>query len=322
MDEEYLGLLALDRQRGVHIRRVDCTLEWRIGENHVVGPLFGERLGKSIGVTEVRSGDAVEHEVHAADAEHGHARVRVKAGQGFGLAELIFFLGEFAARQAVGVALFVVGDVARVGMGFEEVLPGVDEEAAGASGRVADVLSWARIAHVDHHADDVARRAELAVLASGVELAEQVLVEVALHVLVLRRNLHGVDGLAGLNEQAGLVDLELGVFHLGREGAARAAEGLDEGKDSLLDVLERLVGGKLRPVRPAEVGARKNGRELLAAKFGGSLGVLFALVEAFEEKQERQLLDGVEGIGQPAGPELVPESFDGGAECGVGEHSF
>ena len=87
----------------------------------------------------------MEHEVHAADAEHGHARVAVVAGQGLGLAELPFFLGEFAARQAVGVALLVVGEVARVGVGFEEVLPGVDEEAAGAGGRIADALAWARV---------------------------------------------------------------------------------------------------------------------------------------------------------------------------------
>jgi hypothetical protein len=69
-------------------------------------------------------------------------------------------------------------------------------------------------------------------------------------------------------------------------------------------VLERRVGGKLRPVRPAEIGARKKGRELLAAEFGGALGVLLALGEAFEEEQEGQLLDGVEGIGQSAGPDL------------------
>jgi hypothetical protein len=75
-------------------------------------------------------------------------------------------------------------------------------------------------------------------------------------------------------------------------------------------MLERRVGGKLCPVRPAEIGARKNGCEFLAAEFGGALGVLLALVEAFEEEQEGQLLDGVEGIGQPAGPELVPESLD------------
>jgi len=84
------------------------------------------------------------------------ARVGIEAGQGLGLAELVFFLGEFAARQAVRVALFVVCDVARVGVGFEEVLPGVDEEAAGSGGGVADALARARVAHVDHHADDVA----------------------------------------------------------------------------------------------------------------------------------------------------------------------
>jgi hypothetical protein len=49
-------------------------------------------------------------------------------------------------------------------------------------------------------------------------------------------------------------------------------------------VLKRLVGGKLCPVRPAEVGARKNRRELLAAELSGALGVLLALVEAFEEE--------------------------------------
>ena len=130
----------------------------------------------------------MEHEVHAADAQHGHARVRVEAGQGLGLAELVFFLGEFASGQAVGVALLVVGDVAGVGVGFEEVLPGVDEEAAGSGGGVADALAWARIAHVDHHADDVARRSKLTVLAGGVELAEEVFVEVTLHILVLRRD--------------------------------------------------------------------------------------------------------------------------------------
>ena len=76
-------------------------------------------------------------------------------------------------------------------------------------------------------------------------------------------------------------------------------------------MLERRVGGKLRPLRPAEVGAWKNGRELLPAKLSSAFGVLLALVEAFEEEQEGQLLDGVEWIGQPAGPELVPESLDG-----------
>src|ERR1022692_2920847 len=48
-----------------------------------------------------------------------------------------------------------------------------------------------------------------------------------------------------------------------------------------------------KTVRPAEVGARENGRALLAAKFGRPLCFLVALFEAFEDEQEGQLLDGV-----------------------------
>ena len=177
------------------------------------------------------------------------------------------------------------------------MLPGVDEETAGSGSWVADALAWAWIAHVDHHADNVAWRAELTILASGVELAEQVLVEIALHILVLRRDLHCVDGLAGLDEQARLVDFELSVFHLGRERAAGTAERLDEWKNNFLDMLKSRVGRKLCPVRPAEVWARKNRRELFATELGSALGVLLALVEAFEKEQKGQLLDGVERIG-------------------------
>ena len=86
-----------------------------------------------------------------------------------------------------------------------------------------------------------------------------------------------------------------------------------KGKHLLFDLLECLVGGKLRPVRPAKVGTRENRRELLAAELGGAFSVLLALVEAFEEEQERELLDCIERIRQPAGPELVPESLDGGS---------
>ena len=65
-----------------------------------------------------------------------------------------------------------------------------------------------RVDHLHHHADDVTRRSELAIGAGGVEAAKQVLVEIALDVLVLRGDLHLVDGLARLDEKAWLVDLE------------------------------------------------------------------------------------------------------------------
>ncbi len=46
------------------------------------------------------------------------------------------------------------------------MLEGADEEAAGASGRIADQLPFLRVEHVHHELDDRARREELAELAA------------------------------------------------------------------------------------------------------------------------------------------------------------
>ena len=84
----------------------------------------------------------------------------------------------FASSQSLGVVL-------------AQVLAGGHEEAAGAARRIADHVLRRRRGHLDHQPDDVARRAELAVLPGGGDLAEHVLVEVALGVAVLHR--HVVD---------------------------------------------------------------------------------------------------------------------------------
>ena len=123
----------------------------------------------------------MEHQVHAADAQHGHARVAVVAGNRLVCANSnVPSWASFRAGDAVRVALLVVGQVARVGVGFEQVLPGIDQEAAGARRRDRDALRAGGVDHFHHHADDVARRAELAVGAGGIELGQQVFVEVAL----------------------------------------------------------------------------------------------------------------------------------------------
>src|SRR5260370_42367595 len=124
--------------------------------------------------------------------------------------------------------------------------------------------------------------------------------------MVLAGDLHRVDGLGGFNEQAGLIDLELGVFHLQRERAALAAKLLDEREDFLLNMRERLSGGKLGPVGPAQflVGEKRVG--LLAAKPTSALGVLFAFVEPLGKEKERELCNWVAGVGKAAGTELVP----------------
>ena len=64
-----------------------------------------------------------------------------------------------------------------------------DQEAAGAAGRVADDLGGLGLEQIDHQPDDVPGRAELAVDAGRGQLAEQVLVEVALGVALGQRQL-------------------------------------------------------------------------------------------------------------------------------------
>ena len=71
---------------------------------------------------------------------------------------------------------------------FAQEFAGRDKEAAGAAGRIADHIARRRLGQLDHQLDDVARRAELAVLPGGGDLAEHVFVDVALGVAIVHRH--------------------------------------------------------------------------------------------------------------------------------------
>ena len=70
-----------------------------------------------------------------------------------------------------------------------QVFTGSDEEAGGATGGVADDIGRVWRDHLHHEPDDVTRRAELTVLPGARDLAEHVLVDIALGVAVLHRDL-------------------------------------------------------------------------------------------------------------------------------------
>ena len=107
----------------------------------------------------------------------------------------------------------------RRGVVLQQILHRADQKAAGATGRIADDVSGLWLKHIDHQPDDVPRRAELAVDAGRGQLAEQVLVEIALGVAFGERQL--VDHVHGLDQKARLLDHQLRVLHeLGEGGAA------------------------------------------------------------------------------------------------------
>ncbi len=124
----------------------------------------------------------MEHEVHGRDAEHGH--IEVKAVEHVRLDVLAVGLQEVAGEDPVDFAVLtlLLGDALGGGVLLQEVVHDGDEEARGAAGRVGDAVGGLGLHEIDHEADDVPRRAELAVDAGGGELAEQVFVEVALGV--------------------------------------------------------------------------------------------------------------------------------------------
>ena len=190
-DEEQLGLLGLDGAQdvGVHVLVVEAALEGRIGQDDVegvlgaLGELLGEALAQRVLVVDVGVVDAVQHQVHGGDAQHGgveveaveHVRVRM--------------CSRCSLQQVAGVDGVLLAIVSLhmlrplvAGVLAQQVVIGLDQEAGGAAGRVADAVGRLGLQQLHHHADDVARGAELAVDAGGGELAEQVLVEVALGV--------------------------------------------------------------------------------------------------------------------------------------------
>jgi hypothetical protein len=122
----------------------------------------------------------------------------------------------------------------------------------------------------------------------------------------LRGDLHRVDGFARFDEQARLVDLELGVGHLFRKRSAAAVKSFDERKYIFFNVLQRFVGLQVCPVRPAQFWIRENRASFRAMQANIAFPILFGFVETFEEKQKRKLLNGIERIGQSASPKFIP----------------
>ncbi len=213
-------------------------------------------------------------------------------------------------------ALFGVGE--ETGVVLAQVLAGGDQEAAGAGGGVADDVARHRRGELHHELDDVARGAELAVLAGGGDLAQHVLVDVALGVAVVHLKL--VDEVDGLGEQVGRGDGKAGVAHVVRVGAAVAAHGAQEGEDMLADELVHGAGFEVFEVLPAHVRERRAARVVAQgedvplyrlserdrlAVFAGLL-----VVQALEEEQVGDLLDDLDGIGDAAGPKAVPDAVD------------
>ena len=313
--EQQLGLPGLDDGQQVlgGVLVVQTAGKGRVGQDEAVGAgVARAALREGIAVFDGRVFHAVQHHVHAADAQHGVVEIE-------------------AMEHGVVEVPVLRRHAQHVGVGGAQVVAGGHQVAAGATGRVADGVLRGGGGERHHQLDDVARGAELPVLPGRGDLAEHVFIQVALGVAVVERN--AVEQIDHLAQQVGRGDGEARVAHVAGKGrfgrrAAGGVQAAQEGEDVLAEHLEHLLRPDVLEVRPAHlrvgqaalVAARRVDAHGLGLEAGGL--VVFAGLVGIQRAQEKQvgdLLDHLQRVGDAARPEGVPDLVDAVAEF-TGKH--
>ena len=215
-----------------------------------------------------------------------------------------------------------------------EIFARRDQEAAGAAGGIADHVLRTRRHHLDHQRDDVARGAELAVLAGGRDLRQHVFVEVALGVAILHRDFG--EEIDHLGQQRRRRNGEARALHMGGVRGVGLGHVAQEREDVLGDDLEHRRRVAVLQPRPAHVLvgdaavladlvlARREDAPLdrLAEAIGLVLLAGMRLVEPAHEQEVGDLLDDLERIGDATRPKSVPDVVDLGSKFTCQHISF
>ena len=197
------------------------------------------------------------------------------------------------------------------------------EEASRTHRGVEDAVVERGLHQLNHHSDDVAWRAELAVLAGRLDAVEQVLVHVAHHVLAGK--LHRLDLRHGNGQHLWLVNLELRIHHVAAERAvAPRAERLHEREHEIAHDAVHLVRRLVAEVLPAQIRVGDFHVRVFAhhAKTLPENRILqrrvekvrvtllndLIVVQKFHEDEERDLLHDGKRIRRLVRPERVPDS--------------
>ena len=149
LEEQERRLAGADGEVLLHFLAL-LAAEGRIGEHHVVAVLLlnvGEVFGERVGVDDVRRLDAVQDHVH--DRDDVGERLLLLAVEGARLERL-----EVLAWSGLACAFMIIERLA--------------QEARRADRAVVDALADLRLDHLDHGADERARRVVLAAVAPGV----------------------------------------------------------------------------------------------------------------------------------------------------------
>jgi len=291
------------------------ALEGRVGQDDaevvvgLAGKVLAKRGGQGVLVVDIGRVEAVEHEVHGGDAQHGD--VEVEAVEHVVLDVFPVGLQEVASVVHVGLAVHLLDKPPLLrSVLLHQVVHGRHQEAAGAAGRVADDVVGLGVHHVHHQLDDMARGAELAVDAGGGELGEQVLVEVSLGVAFGERQL--VDHVDRGDQERGLLDHELGVLHELPHGAGPAGNLAQVGEHLVAQQRQHPLARLVLELAPAQSLLVRTEAAFGRLAGAGRLLLFAGLVEVQQAKEHqiRDLLDHGERVGNAALPELQPELVD------------
>ncbi len=301
-----------------------------------VGGLAGAELGGVVGL------DAVL--LHATERRVGddavHALLRAPVAQGTGEGVVVADVGGDvdAVQEEIGhaqdvreVLLLDAGEAVLnfplVGLGlrlFAQVLDGADEEAAGAAGGIEDGLAKAGVDLLHDELGDGARGVELAGVARGLEVLEELLVDVAEHVAVIRGvEVDAVDLVDDLAHQRAVLHVVVGVVKGRADEAgdlvATAGEGLELREERVVDEVEERVASDAfvvnSPIGPAQ-SFRQRRFVIVAEEFH----LLLAVVEDLEEEHPAELFETL-GIAVGAGI-LAHDVLDGFDDVGDVCHGF
>jgi len=241
----------------------------------------------------------VEQQVHAADAKHGVIEVE-------------------AVEELVVEVLFELWIAQNFGVLPPQVFAHGHQEATRARRRIHHQIRGLGLHQLHHELDDVARRAELAVLPGSGYLAKHVFVEVALGVPILHGHL--VDHVHHLGQQGRCRDGEPSAFHVLGVGAPVPTNSLEEGEDVVrhhgvhlprLKVFEAgpaqlLVGATLGIVALREDAPLQGFSEAVRLQLFHRL----KFIETPEEQQVGDLLDHLKRVGDPPAPEGIPDGVN------------
>ena len=181
-----------------------------------------------------------------------------------------------------------------------QVFDGAGEEAAGAAGRVEDLLAELRVDPIDDELRDRPRRVVLAGVAGVLQVAQDLLVEVAKEVTVLRLvEVDAADDLVDhLTHQVARLHVIVGVFENAADDEAafvvlRRLQVLQRREEAVIDEVEQFVAGDAfgvgSPVTPAQ--GLGNRRAVVAIVRFEQLVLAFLIVVDLQEEHPDELAD-------------------------------